>query len=230
MRFIRCVFGLAVSAFGSYMSIQANVGLAPWDAFSIGVGVATGLTKGTIYILTGVLILGLDLALRGKIGFGTLLNTFLIGTFIDLYSNLNVIPEFQNFGWGIVMMLAGQFILCVGIVWYMAPGLGAGPRDTLMVQLGKRLKKLPIGVVRGFIEATVLVIGWLLGAKVGVGTIIAVFGISFILQLTLKLFNFDVKTVYHESVIETTARIFKLGKYKDGAAPDPSDGENGDPA
>jgi uncharacterized membrane protein YczE len=42
-----------------------------------------------------------------------------------------------------------------------------------------------------------------LGAKVGIGTVIAVFGISFILQYTFKLLKFDIKAVVHENIFET---------------------------
>ena len=79
-----------------------------------------------------------------------------------------------------------------------------------MVAMGKRLHKLPIGLVRGLLEGTVLLIGWLLGAKVGLGTVISVFGISFILQWIFYLLHFDVKAVRHESIIETIKNIRKL--------------------
>ena len=76
-----------------------------------------------------------------------------------------------------------------------------------MVALAKRLHKLPIGVIRSLLEGTVLIIGWLLGAKLGIGTIISVFGIGLILQFTFKLLRFDVKNVRHESVSDTIKAI-----------------------
>lgn len=82
-------------------------------------------------------------------------------------------------------------------------GLGCGPRDALMVALGKRFSKAPIGLVRGLLEGSVLLIGWLLGAKVGLGTVIAVFGIGIIIEYTFKLFRFDVKGVQHENLLDT---------------------------
>ena len=67
------------------------------------------------------------------------------------------------------MLLLGQLSICIGSYFYIGASLGCGPRDALMVALGKRLPKVPIGIVRGVIEGTVLLIGWLLGAKVGIG-------------------------------------------------------------
>ena len=72
-----------------------------------------------------------------------------------------------------------------------------------MVALGKRMPMVPIGAIRGLLEGTVLIIGWLLGAKVGIGTAIYVLGIGFVLQFTFKLLHFDVKNIEHESISDT---------------------------
>ena len=109
----------------------------------------------------------------------------------------------QAFLPGVLMLLLGQCVICAGSVFYIGAGLGCGPRDALMVALGKRFNKVPIGVVRALLEGSVLLIGYLLGAKVGVGTVIAVLGIGFILEWTFRLFRFDVKAIRHESIFGT---------------------------
>ena len=72
-----------------------------------------------------------------------------------------------------------------------------------MVGLVKRLRRVPVGLMRGILEGTVLLLGWLMGAKVGLGTIIAVFGISFLLEGVFRLFRFDVTAVEHQDLRET---------------------------
>ena len=72
-----------------------------------------------------------------------------------------------------------------------------------MIGLKRRLPKVPSGMIRGLIEGSVLLAGWLLGAKVGLGTIIAAFGISTILQLTFNWLHFDAKSVQHEGIWQT---------------------------
>lgn len=105
------------------------------------------------------------------------------------------------------MLLLGQVSICIGSYFYIGASMGCGPRDALMVALGKRMPNVPIGITRGLIEGTVLLIGWLLGAKVGIGTVISVFGISFILETTFKLLHFDVTNVDHESVVDTVRAL-----------------------
>ncbi len=209
-RTIKVLWGLLLYALGSYLTIQANIGLAPWEAFSIGISNVAPLSYGQVVVVTGILILVIDVLAKEKIGLGTILNTLLIGTFVDWFRSLQLLPMLENFWWGLLMLLVGNVVICLASYFYISPGMGCGPRDSLMVALGKRFHKLPIGLVRGLLEGTVLLIGWLLGAKVGLGTVVSVFGISFILQWTFHFLRFDVKAVHHESIFETIGNIRKL--------------------
>jgi len=207
-RIVRLLFGLFLYALGLVLSIQANVGLAPWDAFSVGVSNLTGLSYGNISILTGIVILVVVAGfLKEKIGLGTVLNTLLIGIMVDMMQSIKLIPFMTNFFLGILMLLLGQVVISLASYFYIGTGLGCGPRDTLMVALGKKFPNVPIGAIRGSIEGTVLFIGFILKAKVGLGTVIAVFGISFILQYTFKFLKFDIKSVVHENIFETFVNL-----------------------
>lgn len=206
-RFARLIFGLFLFAMGSFLTIQANIGLAPWDAFSMGFSNLTGMSYGNIVVITGLLIVIIDFLLKEKIGFGTIFNAILIGKFVDFFQSFIILPKMNNFAIGILMLLLGQLVISIASYFYMGAELGGGPRDSLMVALGKRFQNTPIGVVRGLIEGTVLIIGWALGAKVGIGTVISVFGIGFLIQFVFKLFNFDVKRLKHESIADTLEGI-----------------------
>ena len=212
-RIVRLLFGLFLYSLGLTLSIQANVGLAPWDAFSMGVSNISGISYGNISILTGIVILIVVAGfLKEKIGIGTILNTILLGFMVDLMQSIHLIPFMTNFFLGILMLLSSQIIISLATYFYISPGMGCGPRDTLMVALGKLFPKIPIGAIRGSIEGIVLFIGFLLGAKVGIGTVIAVFGISFILQYTFKLLKFDIKAVVHENMFETFVNLKNILK------------------
>lgn len=213
-RTIRLIFGLVIYGLGSYMSIQANVGLAPWDAFSMGISYKTGIMYGNVVVYTGFLIIIIDFLLKEKIGFGTIINAILIGKVVDLCNYLGLLPMLDNFAAGVAMLFAGQVVICLGSYFYIGAAMGCGPRDALMVAMGKKFSRLPIGLVRGILEGTVLLLGWLMGAKVGIGTIIAVFGIGTIMEYTFRILKFDVKGVRHENFADTVRRI-RSGRHTD---------------
>lgn len=202
-RLLRLFLGLFLYALGTVITIQANVGLAPWEAFHMGLSQKTGISFGRIVILVGLIIIIVSLFLKEKIGFGTILNMIFIGIFCDLIIGWNIIPKIDNYALGILFMLFGLFVISIGSYFYIGSALGAGPRDSLMIGLKKKFSHIPVGMIRGMIEGTVLLLGWLMGAKVGFGTVIAVFGISFILQFTFKCLRFNVDDLHSESVTET---------------------------
>lgn len=206
-RIARALFGLLLFGTGSCCNIQANVGLDPWEAFSMGVGARLGLSFGTVLAGSGLVILAVDLLLREKIGLGTLLDIACIGPIADLLRAAGVIPMMTGFPSGIATLLTGQLLIAVGSYFYIGAGLSCGPRDALMVALCKRFPRTPVGVIRFSIEGGALLTGWLCGAKIGVGTVVAVFGISFILQAVFSLLRFDVSTIEHEDLLATARNL-----------------------
>ena len=204
--------GLFIFGTGSYIGIQANIGLGAWEAFQTGLSDMTGISYGNISLLIGALIVVADIMLGENIGFGTVMNAVVIGKTVDFWNWIGVVPKLQNYALGIVVLLCGQLMMSIGMYMYIKEGLGGGPRDSLMTALSKRLPKIPVGFIRGMIEMTVLVMGYLMGAKVGIGTVICVCGISFLMQNTFKFFHFDVKKVQHET-FAMTLRGLKSGNW-----------------
>lgn len=208
-KLLRILPAMFLYGLGMYLSIKANIGLAPWEAFHSGCAKATGISFGNIVLLSGLIILAVVVLLKEKIGLGTVINILLIGKTVDLLNHLHIMPKADSFFAGVGILLAGQFLLSFATYLYISAGLGSGPRDSLMVALGKRLPNVPIGAIRGLIEGTVLFIGWILGAKVGPGTVIAVPGISLIMQFTFRILRFQVRDVRHESIVDTFRNLRK---------------------
>lgn len=198
----RLLLGFIVYGLAIVLMIHANIGLSPWDVLHQGISLKTGLTMGQISIGVGVIIIVIDALMGEGIGFATLGNVFLIGTFLDIFENLNIIPYTNNLFTGIIMMLMGIFLAAIATVLYLKPALGSGPRDGLMLAINKRSSK-SVGTVRTMIEITVLTIGWLLGGSVGIGTIISGFGIGYAIQIAFKVSNIDSKSLTHKSIIES---------------------------
>ena len=205
-RLFSLVAGLFLFAFGNVVTMKASLGYSPWDVLHSGVATSVGLTIGTVSILVSLVLIVIVLATGEKLGLGTILNMILMGVFVDLILYLDFIPKPSGFVVRIAMVLIGIFIVAFGTYFYISSGFGAGPRDSLMVVL-KRKTGLPVGLCRGSIEVIVVLIGWLLGGPVGLGTVIAAFGIGFCIQTVFALFRFDATTVHHETLDITVRHL-----------------------
>src|SRR5918996_2490542 len=178
--------GLILFGFGIALMAEAGLGLGPWEAFHQGLGRLTGHEIGTISVLLGIPILLLWWPLGERPGIGTLLNVVLIGTATNV--GIALLPTAVGVGIQLAMMLAGLVIIGIGSGLYLAADLGAGPRDGLMTGIHRRFG-LSIRRARTFVEVTVLVLGWLLGGTIGLGTLAFAFGIGPLVQVFLGVFD-----------------------------------------
>ena len=119
---VQIAAGLAVFSFGVHLTIHANIGLAPWDCLGMGVAGHTVLNYGIAMTVMSVIILLIDLALKERIGYGTIIDAFLTGNLVQLCNDLNPFPLNSNLWLGILIMLAGFVFMALGMWIYMKAG------------------------------------------------------------------------------------------------------------
>jgi uncharacterized membrane protein YczE len=151
----------------------------------------------------------MDVLMRERIGIGTVLNTIICSKAVDLYIWLGLIPKQEKLGLSIALLVAGMFVIAFGQWIYISSGLGSGPRDSFMVGVGKRLRKLPIGLVQNGILLTVLLLGWLLDGPIGLGTLLMVVGLGTSMQIVFRLVKFEPRNVVHENLVQSFKKIKK---------------------
>lgn len=198
-KMIRLLLGLFLYAAGIVLNVNANLGVTPWNTFHLGISQQTGISLGITMIITGVCIVLFNYFAKQKIGIGTLLNMWLLGAFVDLLMAWHLVPEVQSRVSGFVMLFLSMFVIAFATYLYIGAGYGAGPRDGLMLTF-MRLTGKPVGTVRAVIEISVLIIGILLGGKIGIGTPILAILFGPICQLTFKWLHFDVNSVSHRYI------------------------------
>jgi len=196
---VRLFIGLFLYAVGIVLTINANLGLSPWDVFHQGISKLTGITMGQASIIVGLFIVILDWVLGEKVGIGTICNMLFIGIFMDLLMINHMVPIFDTIIARVIMMILGMFVIGIASYFYISAGLGSGPRDGLMVSLTKKTTK-SVRFIRNCIEFVVLVVGFFLGGNVGFGTLIMVVGGGYFVQLSFKIFKFDVRKVEHKFI------------------------------
>ncbi len=204
---IKIIFGLIVFSLGVHLTIRANLGLAPWDCLGMGLANQTPLNYGLSMTITAIICLIIDLLMKEKIGFGTIIDALFTGNCVQVFNDLDHFPETTNVFVGILIIIAGLTLMAVGQFFYMSAGQCCGPRDALLVGLGKRLSFLPIGAVLVILYGTVLLIGWLLGGPVGIGTIVTTFGSGVVMQMVFNVLKFEPRDVDHQSVFQTLNRL-----------------------
>ena len=177
-------FGLSLFGLGEGLLIVSFTGASPWSVLAQGISLNVNLSIGTITLLISIVVLLLWIPLRQKPGMGTILNALIIAIMIDLC--IKFVPTPSNYIHQIILAIISVITVGIGGGIYLVSNLGAGPRDGLMIGLQK-ISNLPIAVVRGTLEISVVSVGWYLGGTVGLGTLLFAFGIGPCVALGLYL-------------------------------------------
>ncbi|MEY2722806.1 MAG: YczE/YyaS/YitT family protein [Candidatus Nanopelagicaceae bacterium] len=176
--------GLTILGLGGALVVRANLGNAPWTVFAEGISIQSGLSIGTAFFLSSCLVLLLWIPLAIKPGFGTIANATYFAIVLDWALGWMNSPSSQVLEY--LMLIAG--IACVGLgsAIYMTCGLGGGPRDGLLMGLIKRTG-VRIIYIKMTMDGTALLVGFLLGGTVGVGTVLSVVLYSWSVALSMTL-------------------------------------------
>ena len=176
------LYGLALA-----LLIRADLGTSTWLVLEVALANIFGINIGLLTVYMGFTVLIIAVLLREQIGWGTLGNIISIGPWLNLF--LILIPSVND----VIVLQIGMFLLGVlvqGIATavYIGVDAGAGPRDSLMLAI-HRTTGVSIRLARGAIEVIVVLIGWLLGGPLGVGTLVFALLIGPSVQWAFKLFN-----------------------------------------
>lgn len=185
-RGLKLLLGLSLFGVGIALMVQAGLGLGPWDSLAQGLSLHTGVPIGTVSLLLGIPILMLWVFVGERPGVGTVLNVAWIGPMTNV--SLGWLPKPTELPLQFLFMTLGVVIIGLGSGGYLSAGLGAGPRDGLMMGLSRRTG-WSIRATRTLIELSVLGLGWALGGAVGLGTLAFAFGIGPVVQMSLRLFK-----------------------------------------
>jgi uncharacterized membrane protein YczE len=176
------LFGLSIA-----VMIRSNLGTSPWAVLEVALSNLTGISPGRMSIIVGFVVLLGALAMRERVGWGTLGNIVFIGLWEDLF--LRYIPSVDDqFPVQMAMLLTAVFMMGIASAVYIGVDAGAGPRDSLMLAF-HRTTGISIRLGRAIIEIIVVAVGWFLGGPLGIGTVIFALLIGPAVQWSFKLFN-----------------------------------------
>ena len=178
--------GLLLYGVSTALMVRPDLGLDPWGVFHQGAARHSGLSFGTVVIITGAAVLLLWIPLRERPGIGTISNVIAIGLAAD--AALALIGSPEGLAARYAMLIAGIVLNGAATGAYIGAHLGPGPRDGLMMGLVRR-SGLSVRLTRTAIELSALGAGWLLGGTVGIGTLLYAVTIGWLVQLFLPLFD-----------------------------------------
>ncbi len=207
-RLLLLLAGTTLTSVGVYLMLRADIGLEPWSVFHQGLELTTGISFGLASSLTGFAAIVCAVILGESFGVGTIINIVLCGVQIDLLNAWDLVPLPESLPGGVLLLFLGMEGLVLGTWLYMASELGAGPRDAMTVAIARRVRR-SVGPCRVVMDCTVTVLGFFMGGKVGLGTVLAAVCVGWLMDLTFRLVRFDPTRLRQENIAETLRKLRK---------------------
>ncbi|MDP9069284.1 MAG: membrane protein [Actinomycetota bacterium] len=188
----RLLAGLWLFGAGIALMVRAELGVSSWDVLHDALRLHTAFSFGAAVVIVSVVVVLGSAVMGVKPGPGTIANVLLVGAFTDLVlftGGLDSLPA-AHILTRLMALLVGVLAIALGTAIYIGAGLGAGPRDSLMLAAGRRLH-VSTGTSRALIEGSVLAAGALMGGRVGPGTAVFAIAIGPAINASFRLFGME---------------------------------------
>lgn len=185
-RIIMTVIGVLVAGLSAGMFNYSAFGVDPFMVFAYGVWNYIPIGFGTFYMMLNLIMLVFIFFIdRHKIGLGTVVNIFILGYVVE-FSSLFLETKIPNptIGIRILFLVVGIIVLCFGSSLYYTGDLGVSTYDAVALILSEK-KVARFQYCKMGADLICTIIGFLLGATVGVGTLVT----AFFMGPTIAFFN-----------------------------------------
>lgn len=169
--------GTLIMGFAVSLSVYAKLGTDPCTCLNMGVSSKIGMSFGTWQLIFNCTILIFTFFLaRRLIGIGTVVNMVAIGYLVDFYNRIlaHILPSEPTLLLRIICMCCGVTILAFTAALYIYPQLGVSPYDSIGFIVSERTH-IQFRWCRIAYDIIAVIVGFLFGSVVGVGTIITAF-------------------------------------------------------
>ncbi len=175
------LLGLTIAHFGVTLFLLSDLGADPFNVLVQGLfrslAQLTGwpvLTHGRVHIALSLLIIVILLITdRSYIKIGTVLCMLFGGPIIDFFTALLAfLPDLANtLALRILLLALGCVILAFGMTIVIRSDAGTGPNDLVALVISKKTGKR-FSIIRVLVDASFILLGFLLGGVVGLGTLV----------------------------------------------------------
>ncbi len=181
------VLGCVVLGTGVGLLLTADLGSDGYSTLVNGVSKSTGISFLVANMLISVLFLLVAAARRVYPGPGTIIQVVVVGWTVAYLIDVLETPDSVL---GQALMLAAAFpVLALGIAAYLGAHTGAGPAEAAALAWAP---PVPFKWSYSLVQGGGALVGWLLGATLGVGTLAVIFLLGPTVDVTARLLRLDV--------------------------------------
>ena len=182
-RLIMCIIGVLLSGVAAGIFGFTAFGMDPFQVFAHGLWGLTPISYGTFYvILNGILLAFMFFFNRRMIGLGTIINLFLLGYVVEYTGAvLDRVFPVPSVYLRVALMILALILASLAASLYFVADMGVSAYDWIALTISGK-KGWAFRVVRIATDFICVLTGGLLGATVGIGTVLTAFCMGPVIQ------------------------------------------------
>lgn len=186
-RVLMTVFGVLIAGFSVGMLNFSNFGMDPFQVLVYGIWKHLHMDYGSFYLIVNLIMLIFIFFIdRHKIGLGTVINMFFLGYVAEFSSGLfeSIFPS-PSLLIRILILAVGIVVICFGLSLYFVGDMGVSTYGAVALILSEK-KVARFQYCRIGSDLLCAALGYLLGATVGIGTLVTAFFMGPVIELFRK--------------------------------------------
>lgn len=182
------ILGIIIMSFGLILFKLSLMGNGPSTSMVIAIADRIGIDFGIVMVVTNCLFFSVEWIWNKKlIGIGTFVNWFLIGPLASLYERgIRAVWDVPTaFLPRLMLMGIGILVLSLASSFYQTADVGIAPYDALSLTISEK-KGWQYFICRILTDGISVMIAYLSGGIVGIGTLVCAFGLGPFVQFFSK--------------------------------------------
>lgn len=158
-----------VLGIGVGLLLRAALGSDGYSTLINGISLAAGIDFAIVNLLVSIVLVGLAWLRGVRPGIGTIVQPVVVGGTVSVI--LRIVEEPSGLGPRVGLLAASFGLLAIGVAGYLGSRTGAGPTEAAAIAFDP---PVPFRWSYSVVQGVGAIVGWLLGADIGAGTILVV--------------------------------------------------------
>lgn len=171
------LIGICLMPLGVVMTVNSHLGAGGYDALNFALGDVLGINTSYAIYMTAFIAVILAAVIRKKmLRLTTFISSFFLGIFTDIWKA--VLVNVEGKGWldSGILFLAGMVIIAFAVAAYILCIFPSNPTDDLVSAMQER--GVRIGIAKVGLDVVCVVLAFVMGGEIGIGTILCTFGLG----------------------------------------------------
>ncbi len=185
---VTLVVSCVVLGVGVALLLEASLGSDGYSTLINGLSIATGAPFVVVNCVVGVLLVAMAWVRGLRPGLGTVVQPVVVGFTVS--AGMGVIAEPEQLALRAVLLVLAFPVLAIGVAGYLGSGTGAGPTEAAALAWDP---PIPFRWSYSVVQGAGALVGWLLGAAIGPGTLLVILALGPAVDLLSRRFAlFDI--------------------------------------